>query len=197
MWKTMVNELRISIMALAGLVVLLCGIYPVLIWLIGQSVFAEQANGSLIKSRGRIVGSALIAQSFVGPAYFHPRPSSAGESYDAANSGGSNLGPTSRKLIETVAARINDYHRVNKLDAKTPVPADAVTASASGLDPHISLQNALLQSRRVAASRGITEDDLRKIIAAHIEGRDLGILGEERVNVLLLNLDLDKHKGRN
>ncbi|MEN6487868.1 MAG: K(+)-transporting ATPase subunit C, partial [Smithella sp.] len=176
------------------LAVLLCCIYPALIWIVAQSVFPEQANGSMVKSGGRIVGSALIAQNFVNPAYFHPRPSSAGEEYNAANSGGSNLGPTSRKLIETVAARINDYRSENNLDANTPVPADAVTASACGLDPHISLQNALLQARRVAASRGITEDDLRKMIAAHTEGRDLGILGEKRVNVLLLNLDLDKRK---
>ncbi len=197
MWKIIVNELRISVTALVGLVVLLCGIYPVLIWLIGQSVFAEKADGSMIKSGGRIVGSALIAQNFVNSAYFHPRPSSAGEGYDAANSGGSNLGPTSRKLIETVTARINHYRIENKLDAKTPVPADAVTASASGLDPHISLQNALLQARRVAASRGISEDALHQMIAAHTEGRDFGILGEKRVNVLLLNLDLDKLKGRN
>lgn len=194
MLKIIINELRISMVALVGLVVLLCGIYPVLIWLIGQSIFAEKADGSMIKSSGRIVGSALIAQNFVNPAYFHPRPSSAGEGYDAANSGGSNLGPTSRKLIETVAARINQYRNENKLDGKTPVPADAVTASASGLDPHISLQNALLQARRVAGSRGISEDALRRMIAAHTEGRDSGILGEKRVNVLLLNLDLDKRK---
>lgn len=197
MWKIIINELRISAVVLPGLAVLLCCIYPALIWIVAQTVFPEQANGSMIKSNGRIVGSALIAQSFVGPAYFHPRPSSAGDGYDAAKSGGSNLGPTSRKLIETVAARINDYRIENKLDAKTPVPADAVTASASGLDPHISLQNALLQARRVAAFRGISEDILRQMIAAHTEGRDLGILGEKRVNVLLLNLDLDKLKKRN
>ena len=197
MWKIIINELRISAAVLPGLAVLLCCIYPALIWIVAQSVFPEQANGSMVKSGGRIVGSALIAQSFVNPAYFHPRPSSAGDGYDAANSGGSNLGPTSRKLIETVDARINDYRSENKLDAKTPVPADAVTASASGLDPHISLQNALLQTRRVAAFRGISEDILRQMIAAHTEGRDLGMLGEKRVNVLLLNLDLDKLKRRN
>lgn len=194
MWKIIINELRISAAVLPGLAVLLCCIYPALIWIVAQSVFPEQANGSMVKSGGRIVGSALIAQNFISPAYFHPRPSSCGEGYNAANSGGSNLGPTSRKLIETVAARINDYRIENKLDAKTPVPADAVTASASGLDLHISLQNALLQARRVAGSRGISEDAMRQMIAAHTEGRDLGILGEKRVNVLLLNLDLDKRK---
>lgn len=194
MWKTIVKELRISAVALLGLVVLLCGIYPAVIWITAQSVFTEKAKGSMISNRGNIIGSKLIAQSFTNPAYFHPRPSSAGDGYDAANSGGSNLGPTSRKLIETVAARINIYRSENKLDAKTPVPADAVTASASGLDPHISLQNAFLQARRVAVSRGVSEDTLRQMIAAHTEGRDLGILGEKRVNVLMLNLDLDRRK---
>lgn len=194
MLKTMISELRISAMVLLGLVILLCGVYPAVIWIIAQSVFSEKANGSMVENGGHVVGSAQIAQGFVNPAYFHPRPSSAGNGYDAANSGGSNLGPTSRKLIETVTNRINHYRSENKLDAKTPVPADAVTASASGLDPHISLQNALLQARRVAATRGISEDAMHRIIAAHTEGRDLGILGEKRVNVLLINLDLDRRQ---
>lgn len=197
MWKIITNELRISAVALLGLLVLLCGIYPALIWIVSQSVFPDQANGSMIKNGNHVIGSKLIAQSFVNPAYFHPRPSAAGEGYDAASSGGSNLGPTSRKLMETVANRINVYRSENKLDTKTPVPADAVTASASGLDPHISLQNALLQARRVALSRGVSEDVLRKMIAKHTEGRDLWILGEKRVNVLLLNLDLDRLKSQN
>lgn len=188
------NELRISVVSLLGLVVLLCGIYPAVIWIFAQSVFPDKANGSMIKNSDHIIGSKLIAQGFVNPAYFHPRPSAAGDGYTAANSGGSNLGPTSRKLMETVADRVTVYRSENKLDVKTPVPADAVTASASGLDPHISLQNALLQTRRVAAIRGISEDTLRKIIAKHTEGRDLWILGEKRVNVLLINLDLDRLK---
>jgi K+-transporting ATPase ATPase C chain len=196
MWKTIVNELRISAVALLGLVVLLCGAYPAAVWIIAQCVFPEKANGSFVTNKGHVIGSKLIAQSFVNPAYFHPRPSAAGDGYDAANSGGSNLGPTSRKLIKTVANRVNVYRSENKMDIKMPVPVDAVTASASGLDPHISLQNALLQAKRVAVSRGISEDTLRKIIGKNTESRDFGILGEKRVNVLLLNLDLDSLKSQ-
>lgn len=194
MWKTIVNELRTSAAALLGLVILLCGIYPAIIWVFAQTVFPAKANGSMTTNRSSIIGSKLIAQSFTGPAYFHPRPSAAGDGYDAATSGGSNLGPTSGKLIETVAARINIYRSDNKLDIKTLIPADAVTASASGLDPHISVQNALLQARRVAQARGVSEDALQKMIALHTEGRDLGILGEKGVNVMQLNLDLDRLK---
>jgi potassium-transporting ATPase KdpC subunit len=194
MIKRIIKELRIAVAALLGLVVLLCCLYPAVVWMIAQGVFPAQANGSLVTSDGRIAGSALIAQNFVQPRYFHPRPSAAGDGYDAINSGGSNLGPTSRKLIDTAASRISNYRLENNLNAKTLIPADAVTASASGLDPQISLQNALLQARRVAAARGITEDAVRKMVAAHTEGRDLWLLGEPRVNVLLLNLEMDKRK---
>jgi K+-transporting ATPase ATPase C chain len=189
--KTLMAELRISIGAVAGLAILLCGLYPLLVWAIAQSVFPEKANGSLLHRDGRVVGSRLIAQRFEGAKYFHPRPSSAGDGYDAANSGGSNLGPTSRKLIETVAQRAAAYRAENGLTGEALIPADAVTASASGLDPHITVANANLQAGRVGRSRGMTEQAVRNMIAEHTEGRALGLLGEPRVNVVTLNLALD------
>jgi len=132
-----------------------------------------------------------LAQPFSGPGYFHPRPSAAGSGYDAANSGGSNLGPTSRKLIDAVKERAAAYRTENNLAPKAVIPVDAVTSSASGLDPHISVKNALLQASRVAKARDIGEDRLQKIILSRTEGRDLGMFGEPRVNVFLLNLDID------
>jgi K+-transporting ATPase ATPase C chain len=132
-----------------------------------------------------------LGQQFAGPGYFHPRPSAAGDGYDAANSGGSNLGPTSQKLIVVVKERSAAYRAENNLAPGVLIPVDAVTSSGSGLDPHISVPNALLQARRVAEARGLGEEAVRRSIAAHTEGRDLGILGEPRVNVLMLNLDLD------
>jgi len=191
MLKNIITELRISISATLSLAVLLCGLYPALVWLCGQGLFPDQANGSLISIKEQVVGSSLLAQPFNGPAYFHPRPSAAGSGYDAANSGGSNLGPTSQKLMETLRGRAAAYRRENNLTPATVIPADAVTASASGLDPHISLKNALLQASRVAQARGIREESLRRMIESRTEGRDLGIFGEPRVNVFLLNLDLD------
>jgi K+-transporting ATPase ATPase C chain len=133
----------------------------------------------------------LIGQGFAGPKYFHPRPSAAGRGYDAVRSGGSNLGPTSKKLVDAVRQRAADYRAENNLGPETMVPADAVTASASGLDPHISLKNALLQTPRVARARGLDKMAVRKLAEAYTQGRDLGILGEPRVNVLMLNLALD------
>jgi len=189
--KTLVAELRISILAVVGLAVLVCGLYPLAVWAIAQVAFPDKANGSLIYRDGRVIGSRLIAQRFESAKYFHPRPSAAGDGYDAANSGGSNLGPTSRKLIETVAQRVAAYRAENGLTSATLIPADAVTASASGLDPHISVANAGLQAGRVARSRGIMEQAVRAMIAEHTEGRDLGLLGEPRVNVVTLNLALD------
>ena len=191
MIKSILNELRISFIATVCLAVLLCGIYPALVWLVAQGIFPAQANGSLVSVKGQVIGSSLLAQRFAGPTYFHPRPSAAGDGYDAANSGGSNLGPTSQKLIETVKERIGAYRAMNNLEPQIPIPADAVTASGSGLDPHISLQNALFQAPRVAKSRHLNEEIVKRKVAAHAEGRDLGIFGEPRVNVLLLNLDLD------
>ena len=194
MIKSIINELRISFIATVCLAVLLCGIYPALVWAVAQGLFHSQANGSLVSVKGQVIGSSLLAQRFAGPGYFHPRPSAAGDGYDAANSGGSNLGPTSQKLIDRVKERIAVYRVENTLAPGVLIPADAVTASGSGLDPHISLRNALLQAERVAKSRGINEAVIQKKIAAYTEGRDLMIFGEPRVNVLRLNLDLDRKR---
>jgi potassium-transporting ATPase KdpC subunit len=191
MIKNIINELRISFIATVCLAVLLCGVYPALVWAVAQGLFHSQANGSLVSVKGQVIGSSLLAQRFAGPRYFHPRPSAAGDGYDAANSGGSNLGPTSQKLIATVKERAAAYRTENNLAPGVMIPVDAVTASASGLDPHVSVPNALLQARRVAGARGLGEEAIRGRIAAHTEGRTLGILGEPRINVLMLNLDLD------
>ncbi|MCX5822849.1 MAG: K(+)-transporting ATPase subunit C [Deltaproteobacteria bacterium] len=191
MIKSIINELRISFIATVCLAVLLCGIYPALVWAVAQGLFHSQANGSLVSVKGQVIGSSLLAQRFAGPRYFHPRPSAAGDGYDAANSGGSNLGPTSQKLIAVVKERAIAYRTENNLAPGVVIPVDAVTASASGLDPHVSVPNAFLQARRVAEARGLNEEAVRRSIAAHTEGRDLGILGEPRVNILMLNLDLD------
>ena len=189
--KDLVAELRASIAATLLLAVLCCGIYPAVVWAVGQGLFSHKANGSLVTVDGKVAGSSLLAQGFTAPKYFHPRPSAAGQGYDAVNSGGTNLGPTSKKLIEDVKQRVADYRTENGLPLDTPVPADAVTSSASGLDPHISVRNAALQANRVATARGMTKEDLQKKMRAHTEGRTLGIFGEPRVNVLMLNLDLD------
>jgi K+-transporting ATPase ATPase C chain len=194
MIKNIINELRISFIATVCLAVLLCGIYPALVWAVAQGLFHSQANGSLVSVKGQVIGSSLLAQRFAGPGYFHPRPSAAGDGYDAVNSGGSNLGPTSQKLIDAVKERIAAYRAENTLAPGVLIPADAVTASGSGLDPHISLKNALLQAERVAKSRGINEAVIQKKIAAYTEGRDLMIFGEPRINVLMLNLDLDRKR---
>lgn len=189
--KDLITEFRISLMATLSLAVILCGIYPLVVWVLAQGLFPAKANGSLIMRGGKIVGSSLLSQGFTDPKYFHPRPSAAGQGYDAAGSGGSNLGPLSKKLADAVKQRVVDYRTENNLPADVLVPADAVTASASGLDPHISLKNVLLQAPRVAKARGLSEETVRKQIEVCTEGRDLGILGEPRVNVLMLNLALD------
>lgn len=188
-------QLRISLTAVLALAVLVCGIYPLLVWSAGQALFPRQSGGSLVRAGGTVAGSALLAQGFTGPSYFHPRPSAAGGGYDASSSGGSNLGPTSQKLIAAVRERAAAYRAENKLAPGGAIPVDAVTASASGLDPHISVSNALMQARRVAEARGLSEETLRGRITAHTEGRTLAILGEPRVNVLMLNLDLDQERG--
>jgi K+-transporting ATPase ATPase C chain len=189
--KDLIAELLISLKATLSLAVILCGLYPMLVWVMAQGLFPTEANGSLVMRKETMVGSKLIAQRFTDPKYFHPRPSAAGQGYDATSSGGSNLGPTSKKLMDTVRQRVEDYSSENNLAPDAMVPADAVTASASGLDPHISVQNALLQAPRVAGARGLGEDIVLTQINLHTEGRDLGVLGEPRVNVLLLNLALD------
>jgi K+-transporting ATPase ATPase C chain len=189
--KNLLSQLRISLMAAVFLAVIVCGMYPLTVWVLAQGLFPDEANGSLVMRHGRILGSGLISQRFTAPRYFHPRPSAAGRGYDATHSGGSNLGPISRKLVDAVRRRAEDYRKENRLPPDALVPADAVTASASGLDPHISVKNALLQGPRVARSRGLSEDTVLRQIALHTEGRDLGILGQPRVNVLMLNLALD------
>jgi K+-transporting ATPase ATPase C chain len=189
--KIWLSELRHSVAAVLSLAVISCGIYPAAVWILAQGLFPAKANGSLVMRSGAILGSRLIGQGFAESKYFHPRPSAAGQGYDASSSGGRNLGPTSKKLVDAVRQRIADYHAENNLSPDTIVPADAVTASASGLDPHISLKNALLQTPRVARVRGWDEKAVRKLVETYTEGRDLGIFGEPRVNVLMLNLALD------
>jgi len=190
--KQLVAELRVSLAATAVLAVLLCGLYPLIVWALAQGLFPTGANGSLVKSGGEIIGSRLIAQPFTGQRYFHPRPSAAGAGYDAASSGGTNLGPTSKKLVEDVGRRIALYRTENALPSGALVPADAVTASASGLDPHISVRNAEIQARRVAVARGRAVQDVLKDVAACTEGRSLKLFGEPGVNVLMLNERLDE-----
>ncbi|MFZ2446016.1 MAG: K(+)-transporting ATPase subunit C [Syntrophobacteraceae bacterium] len=193
--KSLLQEFRASVAAIFVLGVVLCGAYPLVVWGIGQVAFRHQANGSLIERDGKIIGSGLIAQPFKGDQYFHPRPSAAGENgYDAAGSAGSNLGPLSRKLIEQVKERVEAYRAENNLPPGAKIPADAVTASGSGLDPHISIRNAELQAARVGRARGMTEEDVKKYVARFSERPDLGIFGEPRVNVLELNLALDARK---
>jgi len=178
-------------MATVMLAVVCCGIYPVVVFGLGRA-FAGKADGSLIiDSKGVIRGSKLIGQSFSGARYFHPRPSSAGNGYDATSSSGSNLGPTSQKLRDSIAQNVADYRSQNGLATNAPVPADAVTGSASGLDPHISVENAALQALRVARERGLKVEDVQALISQYTDAPDLGFLGDAGVNVLRLNLALD------
>src|ERR1019366_66256 len=190
--KALLCELRRAAFATLALAVVCCGLYPLVVFGIGQVLFHDKANGSLIVDAGGVVhGSRLIGQPFTADKYFHPRPSSAGNGYDPTSSGGSNLGPTSQKLRDAIAQNIADYRSQNGLATNAFVPADAVTGSASGLDPPISLENAQLQADRVAKARGLTPEHLRELIPQNTDHASLGILGDPGVNVLTLNLSLD------
>jgi len=190
---SLMQHIRTAVLLTIVLTVLLGIVYPLLLTGISQVLFPNQANGSLIRdSSGNVVGSALLGQNFTQQQYFHPRPSAAGaDGYDATSSGGSNLAPTNQKLIDAVSDRSAAYREENGLASDAPVPVDAVTTSASGLDPDISPANALTQAGRVAKARGMSEDQVRAMVNQYTEGRTLGVLGEPRVNVLKLNLALD------
>jgi len=164
-------------------------VYPLVITALAQAFFPDEANGQLVEQHGAIVGSRIIGQAFSSPGYFRPRPSAAGRGYDAANSAGSQLGPTNAKLLQAVKANVDAARQENRED---PVPIDLVTASASGLDPHISPAAAQFQVARVARERGVPEPHVSRLVKAHTAGRQLGFLGEPRVNVLELNLALDE-----
>jgi K+-transporting ATPase ATPase C chain len=191
MMRTLDVAFRLTLITL-----LLTGaIYPLVTTALAQGLFPARASGSLVATAdGRPVGSDLVGQAFTSPVYFHPRPSAAGDGYDGANSSGSNLGPTSSKLRGRASADLAALVEANP-GSPGRVPADLIAASGSGLDPHISPEAALWQVPRVAAARGMTADSLRSIVAAHVEGRTFGIFGEPRVNVLRLNLDLDREVG--
>lgn len=185
------NQLRPAILLTFVLILLTGFIYPGVVTALAQVLFPRQANGSMVESHGQVVGSELIGQAFSSPGYFHPRPSAAGSGYVGDSSGGTNKGPTDKKLADTLIAQAIDSAVKNDGAIKGQVPADMVTSSASGLDPHISPANAALQVARVAKERNVSPDQVRALVAAHTEGRQFGFLGEPRVNVLLLNLALD------
>lgn len=193
--SSFVRQLRPAAAALAVFTVLFGVAYPLVELGIGQVAFHEKANGSLIEVDGTVVGSELIGQGFAAPEYFHPRPSAAGTGYDGAASSGSNLGPTNPDYLATVEERAVAYRVENGLPDAAEVPADAVTASASGLDPHISIANAQLQAPRVAETRGMALDDVLVLIEENTDDRPLGVLGDPGVNVLRLNLALDEVDG--
>jgi K+-transporting ATPase ATPase C chain len=187
------RNLVVAVLMTVVTTVLLGLVYPLVVTVIAQLAFPAQANGQLIERDGRVVGSRLLGQSFSSPGYFRPRPSAAGTGYDAANSAGSQLGPTNKKLIDAVGANVEAARRENPSVA---VPIDLVTTSASGLDPHLSPAGADFQVPRVARERGLPEVEVRRLVEANTAGRQLGILGEPRVNVLELNLALDARHPR-
>lgn len=191
--KQFLLEFRSALLATLALAVVCSGLYPLVVFGIAQLAFHDKAAGSLIvDQQGVVRGSQLLGQAFVGESYFHPRPSAAGNGYDAANSGGSNLGPTSQALRDTIKERIEAYRKENGLKPTDSVPADAVTASGSGLDPHISPESARLQVARVAATRGLAPAAVAALVERAVEGPQLEFLGEPRVNVLRLNMALDE-----
>ena len=187
----MKQNLKIAILMTVVTTVLLGVIYPLLVTGLAQVLFRDKANGQLIVRDGTVVGSRIIGQGFTGPGYLHSRPSAAGNGYDAANSGGSNLGPTNHVLIDRVNS---DVARLQAENPGQPIPIDLVTTSASGLDPDITPAAAEFQVPRVARERGLSEDQVRQIIRQYTQGRQLGFLGEPRVNVLEVNLTLDEQK---
>jgi len=191
--KLFLREFRSAVLATLILAVVCCGLYPLLVFGLAQALFHDKANGSLlVDGHGQVLGSRLIGQQFTGEKYFHSRPSSAGNGYDPTSSGGSNLGPTSQKLHDAIAQNLADFRAQNGLATNAVVPADAVTSSASGLDPHISPENAHLQAARVAKARGLSPAKVTELILENTDGPDLGMLGEAGVNVLTLNLALDR-----
>ena len=192
--KTLMQQMKISLIVSALTLVLLCGLYPLAVWGFAQAAFPGKANGSLVTRDGITVGSELLGQNFTAEKYFHPRPSAAGKGYDAANSGGSNLGPTSQKQFDAVKERVAAYRKENGPADGDLIPADAVTASGSGLDPEISPANARWQAGRVARARGWEPSRVESLVREHTRGRGLGILGDPGVNVLMLNLALDEAK---
>lgn len=188
MWEQIIPGLRIKLF-----MTLLLGVaYPLAITGVCQVVFPHQANGSLVRANGRVIGSELIGQNFTRPEYFQPRPSAAGaQGYDATASSGSNYGPTNKKLADRVKSSVEKFRKDNP-GFTGPIPADLLMTSASGLDPHISPAAAQAQTTRVASARGVKQDDVRQLVAHFTEAPDLGVLGEARVNVLRLNLALDQ-----
>ena len=192
--STFLSQLRGAVVSTVVLAAVTCGAYPLIVTGISSVAFKDKADGSLIRDEsGKIIGSALLGQNFTGEKYFHPRPSAAGANgYDAASSSGSNLGPTSQKLAALIGERVAAYCTANGLAADQAIPADAVTASGSGLDPHISPANAALQAARVAKARNLPVEKVRELIQTHTDSPDLGILGDAGVHVLKLNLALDE-----
>jgi K+-transporting ATPase ATPase C chain len=191
MWEQILPGLRIKIFMTLALGV----VYPLAMTGISQALFPHKANGSLVTAGGKVIGSELIGQNFARPEYFQPRPSAAGDKgYDASSSSGSNLGPTNKKLIDRVQASVDQFRKDNP-DFRGPIPADLLTTSASGLDPHISPASAAAEAPRVAKARGVSLGQVTQLIAQFTEGPDLGFLGEPRVNVLKLNLALDRVAG--
>ena len=188
------RQLVTGLLMTIALTVVLGIAYPLVVTGVSQAVFSKRADGSFANNAdGRVVGSSLIGQNFTQPQYFHPRPSAAGDGYDALASGASNLGPSNPKLLDgQVRPRVAEYRKDNGLRSDATVPVDAVTASGSGLDPHISVANARIQARRVAEARNLSLDQVMRLVAKHTQSRPLGVLGEKAVNVLTLNLALDE-----
>ena len=184
----MMKHIKTAILMTIVTTILLGIVYPLVVTGLAQAIFPKQANGSMISMNGKLVGSSLIGQQFSSPGYFRSRLSAAGNGYDAGNSGGSNLGPTNKMLVDRVSG---DVQKLQAENPNMPIPMDLITTSSSGLDPHISPEGAAFQAPRVAKERGMSEADVDSLIAKHTEGRQLGFLGEARVNVLELNLDLD------